>query len=205
MKIVEEIVIVRAGISKEATWLEDSLSEIRLAISKLVWPPGSNSFTIHPESGKKSGQGNGVRPLRDAFVVEMEILGWKPERPFPSVSQDEGAKFGAIDLSKFFDDRPFVVEWETGNISSSHRSMNKMALGLLSEAILAGVLVVPSQSLARFLTDRIGNVRELRPYIPLWMSIPIKSGYLGIIVVEQDGESLEVPRIKKGTDGRALL
>ena len=67
-----------------------------------------------------------------------------------------------------------------------------------------GVLVVPSNRLAPYLTDRIGNLRELVPYFPLWSSVAVECGYLGVIAVEQDGESFEVPRIPKGTDGRAM-
>lgn len=98
-----------------------------------------------------------------------------------------------------------MLEWETGNISSSHRAINKMALGLLKEVIVAGMLVVPSRSLYKYLTDRIGNWDELVPYIDLWKSIPIQNGLLQIVVVEQDEESIHVPRIPKSTDGMALM
>jgi hypothetical protein len=96
------------------------------------------------------------------------------------------------------------MEWETGNISSSHRALNKMALGLLKEVITAGVLVVPSRLLYPYLTDRIGNFAELVPYLDLWKSIPCKTGVLEIVVIEHDATSIQVPRIPKGTSGRAL-
>ena len=70
--------------------------------------------------------------------------------------------------------------------------------------LIGGFLVVPSYELKIFLTDRIGNIGELRPYLPLWSSIPIKEGVLRIVVVEHDATSFDVPRIPKGTDGRAL-
>ena len=78
-----------------------------------------------------------------------------------------------------------------------------MALGLLSGATVGGLLVVPSRKLYPYLTDRIGNFDELEPYFPLWRATPCKQGVLEIIVIEQDAESQEVPRIPKGTDGRA--
>lgn len=100
---------------------------------------------------------------------------------------------------------PAQAEWETGNISSSHRSMNKLALGLTEGVVSGGVLIVPTQALARYLTDRIGNVRELEPYFPLWASVRVDRGYLGVIAVEHDRTSRRVRRILKGTSGRALL
>ena len=97
-----------------------------------------------------------------------------------------------------------MVEWETGNISSSHRAMNKLALGLTSGVIAGGVLLVPTRDFARYLTDRIGNEWELLPYTPLWQSITVTRGYLAIFAVEHDREDTSVQRIPKGTDGRAL-
>ena len=98
-----------------------------------------------------------------------------------------------------------AIEWETGNISSSHRSLNKMALGLMRGTIAAGILVVPSRELYRYLTDRVGNMQELEPYLDLWKSIPCTfGGILQVIAIEHDSTSTKVPRILKGTDGRAL-
>ena len=81
-----------------------------------------------------------------------------------------------------------AVEWETGNISSSHRSLNKMSMALQAELLDAAVLVVPSANLYQHLTDRIGNIRELQPYFYAWSlsCASIKQGLLGIMVVEQD-------------------
>jgi Restriction endonuclease BamHI len=99
---------------------------------------------------------------------------------------------------------PVAIEWETGNISSSHRALNKMALGLMKRLLIAGVLIVPSRKLYKFLTDRVGNFDELAPYLDLWAAVPCSEGVLEIVVVEQDAESKRVPKIPKGTDGRAL-
>jgi hypothetical protein len=79
-----------------------------------------------------------------------------------------------------------------------------MALGLLKGVLVCGVLVVPSRKLYPYLTDRIGNFAELAPYLDLWKSIPCKSGVLEIVVIEHDATSHSVPRIPKGTSGRAL-
>ena len=81
-----------------------------------------------------------------------------------------------------------VVEWETGNISSSHRSINKMCLALMFNLVNAAVLIVPSGMLAPHLTDRIGNIRELQPYFHLWRAVAHRfgRGLLAFIEVEQD-------------------
>ena len=79
-----------------------------------------------------------------------------------------------------------------------------MALGLMKGVLACGILVVPSRALYRFLTDRIGNFDELAPYLDLWKSIPCESGVLELVVIEHDATSTDVPRIPKGTSGRAL-
>ncbi|WP_232397940.1 hypothetical protein [Leptospira kirschneri] len=66
------------------------------------------------------------------------------------------------------------------------------------------MLVLPSRELYKFLTDRIGNFDEIEPYSDLWKALKLDTGILIIIVIQQDGESFDVPKIPKGTDGRAL-
>jgi len=83
--------------------------------------------------------------------------------------------------------------------------MNKLALLLKTQVISAGVLVVPSRKLYVFLTDRIGNIQEIKPYFALWKSVPCHNGVLEIVVIEHDAVSKDVPRIPKGTDGRAMI
>jgi hypothetical protein len=75
---------------------------------------------------------------------------------------------------------------------------------LLKGVLAAGVLIVPSREFYKFLTDRVGNFAELVPYLDLWRSIPCDQGILEIVVIQHDGTSTEVPRIRKGTSGRAL-
>ena len=78
-----------------------------------------------------------------------------------------------------------------------------MALGLVAKKCVAGVLVVPNMKLAQYLTDRIGNIEEIRPYAPLWENLNIVEGVLELVVIEQDADSTAVPKIPKGKDGRA--
>jgi len=78
-------------------------------------------------------------------------------------------------------------------------------VGLLTGKLIAGVLVLPSRAMYNFLTDRIGNYREIKPYFPIWKALHASfPGYLAVIEVEHDLTSREVPLIQKGTDGRAL-
>lgn len=196
--------MVNARLCKGRPTVEATLVEVRQAIAGVVWPPGAAEFTIYPQSGKRSDEGNGVAPIKTAFVLQLTDRGWVREQTFPLAKAPNGAKFGALDAARSTPDGVVAVEWETGNISSSHRALNKMAFGISRGKLLAGVLIVPTKELAQFLTDRIGNVYELRSYIEFWRSVPIEFGYLGIFTVEHDATSMTVPRIVKGTDGRAL-
>lgn len=190
----------RGEYATSAHWIA-TRDQIHDAIKRCEWPEGSGSFTIYPESGKARGEGNGVRAIRDKFVESLRANGWTIEGKAKNAMNESLGDFDAILAGPY---KPVVVEWETGNISSSHRSMNKLALLLKTEIISAGVLVVPSRKLYVYLTDRIGNIQELKPYFALWKSIPIREGVLEIVVIEHDAISKDVPRIPKGTDGRAL-
>ena len=39
---------------------------------------------------------------------------------------------------------------------------------MLQGEVSGGVLIVPSRAMYRYLTDRVGNVKELEPYYDLW-------------------------------------
>jgi hypothetical protein len=79
-----------------------------------------------------------------------------------------------------------------------------MALGILKGILIGGVLIVPTRKMNRYLTDRVGNLLELEPYFDLWRSLSVEEDLLAIVAVEHDAVSKTVPRIGKGTDGRAL-
>ncbi len=144
-----------------------------------------------------------------AFVLKLVELGWKPEQKYPRKEKERaillpGAFDAWLDLT-LENLAPFVVEWETGNVSSSHRALNKMAMAMQADRISGGILVLPTRPLAKFLTDRIGNYEELVAYFSYWSGLTVSSGYLGVMAVEHDATSTAVERIKKGTDGRALI
>ncbi len=170
------------------------------AIRAVDWPPGTGKFTIHPQSGKRGGEGNGVKPIKNECLVKLLEQGWQAECAFGILRDTDPGGIDAVLSAKA---GPVAMEWETGNISSSHRALNKLSLGLMRGSLVGATLVVPSRKLYKWLTDRIGNFQELQPYLDLWKSIPCENGVFEIVVIEQDEESLDVPRIPKGTDGRS--
>jgi hypothetical protein len=200
MKIItRERLIDEGEFSSTQIW-KNIEGDIFQAISTIEWPKGSGKFILYPQSGKKRGEGNGVVPIKKACMIHLESRGWILEQPLKVLGT--GKIDSAYDTGKGL----FCVEWETGNVSSSHRSINKMAMGLMESVLIGGVLIVPTKEMAMYLTDRIGNFPELCPYFPYWrkQKANIKEGLLEIIAIEQDATSLDVPRIEKGTDGRAL-
>ena len=201
MKIVHVETLICCGEYAECQDWKLTRASIQKAVREVEWPAGSGKFTIYPESGKKRGEGNGVTPIKNGLIAELKCQGWKPEEPLDIATVRQPGELDAVLYTKY---GPVALEWETGNISSSHRALNKMALGLLKGKLAGAVLIVPSRELYKYLTDRIGNFSELQPYLDLWRSIPCKAGVLEIIVIEQDATSTRVPKIPKGTDGRAV-
>lgn len=203
MKIVHQQTIVKKGRLANSQEIKEIQKEIEQAIKEISWPQGRNGFYLNPTSkGKGRGEGNGVKPIKEACVTYLKSLGWKDELRL----RPRGvAGTGPLDIVKETPYGLFGLEWETGNISSSHRALNKICLGVLQNELAGGVLILPSTELYPYLTDRVGNYREITPYLPLWESIPYNEGYIFVIVVEQDGFDDSAPRIPKGTDGRALL
>ena len=135
-------------------------------------------------------------------MLHLKSLGWRLNTPV-AIATDKNP--GPLDATYPVGTRLFAVEWETGNISSSHRAMNKMAMGILKKLLIGGILIVPTRAMYRYLTDRVGNLSELEPYFPLWKAVPAEEGLLAVVAIEHDAVSSTVPRIPKGTDGRALL
>ena len=79
-----------------------------------------------------------------------------------------------------------------------------MAIGLMDGVLAGGILILPSREMYQYLTDRVGNYAEIEPYFPVWRNLSINKGLLAVIEVEHDAVSLDIPPIRKGTDGRAL-
>jgi len=195
-----ETLISAGAFAKSAEWQHIRNTVIE-SILRVSWPPRSKKFTIYPERGKERRKGNGVKPIKNGLMRSLVKLGWEMEFPLDIATVDQPEKLDTVLQTTC---GPVALEWETGNISSSHRALNKMALGLLKGVLAAGMLVVPTRELYQYLTDRVGNWPELEPYLDLWRAIPCRSGILEILVVEHDATSKTVPRIPKGTSGRAL-
>ncbi len=196
MRLVKVENIVSAGVFAKKEERKQIQSEIEAGISAIHWPPKSGSFTLC-----KVKQGNGVKPIKDSFVQHLASNGWVAEQ---KMRLAKGLGLGKVDsIKQLQSGKYFAVEWETGNISSSHRALNKLALGVLDGYLEGGALVLPSKEMYPYLTDRIGNFREIEPYFPLWRALKAK-GVIDVYVVEHDSLSEDAPRITKGTDGRAL-
>ena len=198
------------------------------AIERIEHPRGAGKLKLrrkvyHKDS--KQWDRNGVTPMKKQFLRSMvDDEKWRPEgdfkigsptklsaiRLYPELTRHQEeitSEFGAFD---FITSTPagmhVAIEWETGNISSSHRSMNKLAIALAAGQIQAGVLVVPSRDLYQHLTDRIGNIGELSPYLPMWsgLSSTVDRGVLAVTVVEHDEltDDETLPYLGMGKDGR---
>jgi hypothetical protein len=203
MKIVKVERLIDVGqFSSSEEWkrIEDHITK---AIKSVEWPPGSGAFILYDQPGKKRGEGNGVKPIKEACMRRLRSTGWSLETP---VDIATFKRPGPMDATYPVGDRLFCAEWETGNVSSSHRAINKMLLGMLKKILVGGILILPTRDMYRYLTDRIGNLPELEPYFALWRTFNavVDEGFLAIIAVEQDGVSKSVPRIPKTTAGRAL-
>ena len=217
MRIVDVKTLISSGeYAVSAEWRE-TRKNLHKAIGEVDWPHGSGTFTIYPQSGKARREGNGVTPIKEVLMEDLRQQGWRLEEPLnwppnkPATLRRLGklsrprkpSRPGPLDAVLYTGNGPVAFEWETGNISSSHRALNKMALGLHKGILACGILVVPSRELAQYLTDRIGNMEELEPYLDLWRSIPCEQGVLEIVAIEHDATSTDVPPIPKSTSGRA--
>jgi len=228
MKWLRTIVLFNQGdVLGSDEWRAIHESYVRSILS-VDFPAGSGSLTLRKKRRRDDGQcdRNGVVYLKSRFLQHMtEIENWLPECGFdlgdraipPDVilypdlqpyREPITSTFGPFDLvTQASEDTRVAIEWETGNISSSHRSMNKLAIALADGSVQAGVLIVPSRDTYEHLTDRVGNIGELSGYLAMWkdMGLAVDRGLLAITVVEHDAltDDPGFPYLPSGTDGRA--
>jgi len=228
MKWCRTLVIFDKGdLVSSADWEAIHASYVR-SIKRIDFPKGSRTLTLRRKSKRRDGQWdrNGVGYLRTRFLDYMvNREGWKAESGFelgknrvsptlclfPELKPHQEpitSEFGDFDLVIRAPKGTHVaIEWETGNISSSHRSMNKLAIALETGKIDVGVLIVPSRDLYEHLTDRIGNIGELSGYLAMWESLKggVNRGLLAVTVVEHDRltDSKKFRYLPTGKDGRA--
>jgi hypothetical protein len=129
MKIVQRETLISVGDFPKSADCQRIQCDLDEGIAGVQWPPHSGSFIIYPESGKKRDKGNGVKPIKDGMMTILQRRGWTLERPLDLATATKPGKLDAVLETA---SGPFAVEWETGNISSSHRALNKMALGMLA-------------------------------------------------------------------------
>lgn len=221
------ILFDQGGIISSQDWQAFHRSYVR-SIESIEHPRGSGSLKLRRKSLRPNGkfQRNGVNYLRKGFLDHiMDVEGWKSEgvvdlskdrdqppiRLYPSMElyrEPIASKFGGFDFhTKGLGSNQIAIEWETGNISSSHRSMNKLAIALSAGIIDIGVLIVPSRLLYEHLTDRIGNIAELSGYLSMWegLKATVERGVLAITVVEHDEltDDPAIPYLPSGKDGNA--
>jgi hypothetical protein len=193
MKLVETHDIFSVGMFAKSEEWRIACKQVKEAIHAVDWHPGNGTFTIYPESGKKRGKGNGVDLIKKACNEYLKRSGWLTKKLPPF---DKGILFpGNLDALRILKAGLIGFKWAIGDIASSHRTINKLLLAIQTGGLLGVFLIVKSDSFKSFLGDRIWNFGELRPYLPLWSSIPIKEGVLRIEVVEHDAKNPDKPRI----------
>lgn len=224
MKISHTYTLLDEGEFSNTTNWNAAREDVLESVRDVYWPPGNDEFVVYPEEN-----GNGVNPITEQFEANLdERPDWEStgRKWLRSLLEERGILDEALQkMGNYYDDpRDFisspwfdamkeieidgepglvVAEWETGNISSSHRSLNRITLGLVCGIIHGGLIVLPNRDLYYYLTDRIGNYRELEPYFVIWESLAheVENGIIEVVVVEHDEVSDSVPPIGKLTDG----
>ena len=75
MKIVREETLISCGNYAQSEDWKRTRASLHKAITEVDWPRGTGKFTIYPESGKKRGKGNGVKPIKDGLIEELSKQG----------------------------------------------------------------------------------------------------------------------------------
>lgn len=228
MKWLRTLILFDKGnIASSQDWA-DIHSAYTRAIQRIDNPRGTRTLTLRKKEktiGNQSNR-NGVTYLKNRFLehitkeenwqaegeVDLEYLDHSPTlQIYPSMEsfiEPVTSKFGGFDfVTTTSNGNRVAIEWETGNISSSHRSLNKLSIVLSAGKIQAGVLILPSRNLYEHLTDRVGNIGELSPYLDMWskMASSVEKGLLAITIVEHDKLTNDpsFPYLQVGKDGRA--
>src|SRR3972149_3460364 len=76
MKIVHIEKVLQRGSFPASTAWRDIETQILDCMKGLEWPLGSGKFTLYDQAGKKRGEGSGVKPIKDGFMVCLQRNGW---------------------------------------------------------------------------------------------------------------------------------
>ena len=89
--------LISAGSFPSSTeWLA-ARAKLHQAIRNVEWPAGSGTFTIPPGPHL-----NGVTPIKDGLIAELQSLGWKKEQPLklpPLPAGSTASKPGPLDAT----------------------------------------------------------------------------------------------------------
>ena len=143
MKWLRTLVLFdKSNVASSSDWQTLHEAYVR-AINRVEHPAGTQRLTLRRKVRLPSGQWdrNGVTPLKQQFLHSMVVdEHWLPEgafdisgprkapdiRLYPELAAHEepiASEFGAFDFITTAPSGTHVaIEWETGNISSSHRS-----------------------------------------------------------------------------------
>jgi hypothetical protein len=227
MKLLRTLIVFDQGDIARSTDWQTIYQSYAAAIRSIDFPEGSGKLKLRCRIKDSDGKWirNGVSYLKNRFVSAMAsntncvveaALKFGKAQPaefllYPELerhSEPTKFNFGRFDLCVTGTGQTRVaIEWETGNISSSHRSLNKLLIALKKGIIEAGVLILPARDLYVHLTDRVGNINELSAYLSMWQAsgAQVDRGLLAISVVEHDEltDDPDYPFLKVGNDGRA--
>lgn len=206
MLVGEVVDIIAVGPTAESALWRRATRDLERAISLVDWPQGAGSFSLNPTprnvGGKLDRHPNGVVPIKRPILAHLAQRGWACES-LPPLAPGQLLRTGDMDALLTKKDDRIAFEWETGNVSSSHRAISKLLDALFRQTITGAVLALPMRATQRYLTDRVGNYEELEPYFDLWGKYPVPNGVLRIYGVLHDALDPSAPYIPKGVSGRA--
>jgi hypothetical protein len=193
MKIVKEY---KSTILSIVLQHEDSAREAYNEVINAIHHNVTNGDKFILNNSKKNI--NGVTKVKEGIIsILQNEYGWETEYPITYLSAD-ASKGGPIDAYKKFGADAYKVgfEFETGNVASVHRSINKLHIGITTGNLNMGILILPMKSMSYYLTDRAANYEEIEPYLLLWSNIP-----LAVIGFDADIYDPSAPILSKGSDG----
>ena len=155
MEIAKQYVSVAAEhLIKTNELAAQAFQEVRSSILNNV-TLGSNHFILNCTCKNC----NGVVPVKErCYQILEEEFEWYREKPLTYFHED-AQKGGPIDVYKeFTTECSFFragLEFETGNISSAHRSMNKLCVGIKKGELDLAMLMMPIKKMSFYLTGHL--------------------------------------------------